>query len=191
MNQHNLKLMTKPTIISLSISILFLALIVVPKLFGLFFIYDLVDSVIGAICLVSSFSWIFLIVKHKTSKKWPRIVVIVASVIILAISIPFLLLFTVFQRNVYFESVSPSGTNRLVVFESQFLDSSYSAYPRVLSIFYRYQDNGFVRKHNFWGHAEIHVDWVTDNHATVKVIIGNFTAVPGSNTDDEIIVSFD
>jgi hypothetical protein len=190
-NSHNSKIMTRPVKIFLSINILFLVLLIVPKLMGLYYINGYVDSILLVICFISFFTWIFLIVKNKTSKKWPRVIVVLISVIILAISIPYLLLFSLLSGNACFDSVSPSGKNRLVVLEGGFIDMSYKAYPRVLSIFYKYQDNGFVQKHDFWGGAEFLVDWVSDNYASVIVITGDFDAVSGSNKDDIIIVTFD
>jgi hypothetical protein len=191
MNQNTSKSMTKPTIAFLSANILSLTLIIVPRLFGLYYVFDLTDSILGTICVFSFFIWVFLIFKHKTKRMWPRIIVIVVSVIALVINIWISLVILVFHNSVFFESVSPSGINTLVVFERTFLDSSYSAYPRILSIFYKYQDNGFVRKHDFWGHAEIQVEWVSDNYASVKVITGDFDSDNGSNIDDVIIVTFD
>jgi hypothetical protein len=124
-DKRNSKLIIKPTLVILSISILFLALLIVPKLFGLYYIYGFADSILLSICLISFFTWIFLIVKNKTRKKWPRIVVVLISVIILLISMPYLMLFSSLSGHVYLDSVSPSGANKLVVFEGGFRRKLY------------------------------------------------------------------
>lgn len=93
--------------------------------------------------------------------------------------------------NVYYEEASPTGKNKVIVFEDGFIDKEYHAYPKVLGIFYRLEDNGYVSKHDLWGGADIEIDWKTDDLAYVKIKTEDFYPNPGSNDDDIIIVSFD
>jgi hypothetical protein len=186
-NKNDSRFFTPPKVVLIFISVLTLILTILPKLLSLHYIYAYAKYVLPLIWLLLFIAWIYVV---KT-KVWLKIGTIAGISIILVFAVPYLFLFSSISGKVYYESVSPSGKNSLVVFEGGFIDANYTAYPKILWIFYQYQDNGFVQKHDFWGGAEINVDWVSDNSASVKVITGDFRAVDGSNNDDIIIVTFD
>lgn len=131
-----------------------------------------------------------LLIKKLVLKTVLSLITIVCTIALVVGIIPYIMLFSSIDGKVSYRSISPSGKNSLIVFEGGFFDTCYSAYPVELSFFYKYQDNGFVSKHDSWGGA-INVDWISEKEAHVKIDAGNFLPHEGSNKDDIIIVTFD
>ena len=177
-------------IILLVFTLLLLIFIALLKVLNLNFINPSLGFLFPVVCFFLITSWIFLIVRYKFNKLWIKIIVTAIPAFILMAAFPYMLLFHQISGEVFYESISPSGKNQVIVFEGGFIDASYSAYPKIARVFYQYQDNGYVAKHDFWGGAEIEVEWKSDDSAYVKVKIDGFSPNEGSNKDDIILVSF-
>ena len=184
-----MKFFNKKRTIFLIISLLFCCFAITLRILNYKFIISFLNYLFLALSACFVVAWIFMIVKYKFNKLWLKIIVVAIPLLFLMISIPYVMLFSIISEKKYYEEVSPSGKNTVVVFESGFIDKSYSAYPKK-GIFYQYQKNGYVSKHDFWGGANIEIEWESNNLALVKVGIGNFPPNKGSNENDIIIVSF-
>lgn len=174
----------------LTVSLLFCIFTVILKVLNLKFIINFLNYLFPIACILLVVAWIFLIVRYKVNKQWLKIALVAIPILLFVMIVPYIMLFNKISGNVYYEEISPSGKNKVIVFEGGFIDASYYAYPKFMGIFYKYQDNGYVSKHDYWGGAEIEVEWKLDDLAYVKIKIEGFSPNEGSNKNDIIIVSF-
>lgn len=172
-------------------SLLFCIFTIILKVLNLNFINNFLNVLFLITCVVLVTAWIFLIVRYKVNKRWLKNAVTAILILLFVMMLPYIILFNEVSGSAYYEETSPSGKNKVIIFESSFIDASYYAYPKFMGIFYKNQDNGYVSKHDFWGGAEIEVEWKSDNLAYVKIKIEGFSPNEGSNKNDIIIVSFD
>ena len=94
--------------------------------------------------------------------------------------------------NIYFSPYKkiyscPYDSRKLVVFESLWIDSTYTAYPVRGLVFYQEQENGSVSTHDSSGFVQVHWDSAEQARVYIKpqAYYGEF-----SNRNGEIIVTY-
>ena len=189
--QEKSKFLTVPKIILLIVTVFLIILKILLEVHQLRFINSFVNYIIIGFIVTAIIILIIMFVKYKTKKLWLVKLIMVIVIIIALISIPYIMVMLYFEDEVYHISQSPLGRNRVVVFEGGYIAAIYTAYPVKYNIFYQKQDNEYVFKNDFWGGADIEVEWKTENIAFVKVITGDVTSDKEAAGDyDIIVVSF-
>jgi len=141
----------------------------------------IVSAAVGAFLF---FRWTARIPKKKT-KTLARFVAAAALTACLAVIGYVLLLAAALGTDRAIICQSPDGGNRLVVLEGGFIDTVYHAYPVRFGIFYERQNDERVTRHDFWGQAEIDIEW-GKNEARVYILFPQ----TGKNQADSIFVMF-
>jgi len=168
--QEKSKIFTIIKIVLFVMSVFLMTLGILLMAYQLRFISGLANCIFIGISIVILGVWVSIIIRYKLRKtKFARLVIFL-SVIIAVVSMPFIMFLLSSDRTVCYTESSPFGKNKIVVFESGFIDAVYMAYPVKYGIFYQKQDNGYITKHDFWGGANIEVEWISENEACVKVI---------------------
>ncbi len=139
--------------------------------------------------------YLFLIrvkVKRVLLRRWLTAVPSVLTALGLLFVFPYACLFVMISGSHTLYS-SPSGSHQVAVFEGGFIDAYYEACPVKYRFFYEEQDNGYVSFFDFWGGADIEVEWESETCAKVYIITGDEELSPdeGSNENGIIIVTFD
>jgi len=173
------------------LSILAVSLIIARSMFILYnlhFIDRVINYIFTSFSIIVFIVWILITIKYNVKKSYMRRLKIVLSVTFVIISILSIMNSFFSDDVIYYTSLSPSGRNKVVVFEGGFIDAVYTAYPIQNGIFYYGEDNGSISKHDFWGGANIEVDWVSEDLAFVKIIMNIDDKDNHLIEEDEIIV---
>jgi|GEM_PF-6910051 len=189
--QEKSKFLTIPKIVLLIVIVFLMGSKILLEVYQLRFINSLINYVLVGLIIMALIIWVIIFIKYKTKKLWLVKLIMVIFISITLISAPYIMAMLYFEDEVHHISQSPSGRNRVVVFEGGYIAAIYTAYPIKYDIFYQKQDNGHVFKNDFWGGADIEVEWRTEDIAFVKIITGDVTSDKEALRDyDIIVVSF-
>ena len=150
---------------------------------------EISQTLIACFLLVSAVLSVQVI--NKWIIRWNKLLKAVSTgffAVVLAAFLLFVLLTNSISGRPYRMFTSPSGANRVVVFEGAIVDAVYSAYALENPLFYRDNGEKALTRKDFIGGADVQAEWLDENTAKVYVI---FDPAQGRAESDAIIVKFD
>lgn len=175
----------------ITISVICLCVVLLIALFAVdSFGYCLIDItptiVLIGVFIIATAVLIFTLIVNSKIKHVLKIVTCLLLIFatIFALSLPsFLMIFSGKENPEYY--TSPDGMNKIVVFDSGFLDAYYTAYPVANKFFYFKNNDTGISRNDFGGGAEIELVW-NENSVDVYIIFDE----NGRNENEKITVEY-